>query len=159
MQGCTAFSNPHGFMEVTLLALRIVLVILLYAFLGLIVILLWRDVRSAATTEATPATREWPARLVVVDELDSVQAGAAFSLRPYTTIGRAPANHIEIADSYCSAEHALVLWRNGQWWIEDRDSRNGTQLNGEIIGAATVLSPGDVIRIGRAQLRFEADTL
>jgi len=144
-------------MEVALLLLRIVIIILLYAFLGLIVILLWRDVRSAALRESAPAERVRPARLVVIEGVDGSESGAAYPLKPITSIGRAPTNLIELADTYCSAEHALVLWRNGQWWLEDRGSRNGTLLNGDVVETPVILSAGDVIRIGRAHLHFEVD--
>ena len=36
---------------------------------------------------------------------------------------------MSISDPYASGEHSLVAWRSGQWWLEDRDSRNGTLLN------------------------------
>ena len=144
-------------MEVTLLVLRIVLIILLYAFLGLIVVLLWRDVRSAAAGQTAPATRERPARMIVVEGVEGVQTGETYALKPYTSIGRASTNTIEMPDTYCSAEHALVVWRGNQWWIEDRDSRNGTQLNDIPIEAPTIVSAGDVIRIGRVRLRFEVE--
>jgi hypothetical protein len=142
------------FMEVALLVLRVITIVSLYAFFGVIVILLWRDVRSAARRES-PAARERPARLVVIEGVASTASGTTYSLQPFTSIGRAPTNAIELADSYCSAEHALVLWRDGQWWLEDRDSRNGTRLNGETIDSPVVLSAGDLIHIGRAQMRFE----
>ena len=144
-------------MEVTLLVLRIAIIILLYAFLGLIAILLWRDVRGAALRESAPAARERPARLVMIESADGVASGATYALRPFTSIGRAPTNLIELADTYCSAEHALVLWRSGQWWLEDRGSRNGTLLNGEPVETPVILSAGDVIRIGRAHMRFEVE--
>ncbi|HEY4691637.1 MAG TPA: FHA domain-containing protein [Anaerolineae bacterium] len=142
-------------MEVVLLILRILLIVLLYAFLGLVVILLWRDVRHAAQREAASATRTRPARLIVVDGNDGTQPGTAFPLKPFTSIGRAPANTIELGDTYCSAEHALIIWRNNQWWLEDRGSRNGTLLNDVSIDAPVVLSAGDLIRVGRVRMRFD----
>ena len=143
-------------MELVLLIIRIILIVLLYAFLGAIVILLWHDVRSAAISQTTPAARERPARLVVVEGVDGLEPGAAYPLKPYTPIGRAPGNAVELPDTYCSAEHALVVWRNNQWWIEDRDSRSGTLLNDVSVETATVLSTGDELRFGRVRMRFEA---
>ncbi len=144
-------------MEVALLLLRITLIILLYAFLGLIVVLLWRDVRGAVQRETTPATRVRPARLVALDGADRLAANSVYSLKPITSIGRAPTNTIELADTYCSAEHALVVWRNNQWWLEDRGSRNGTLLNDVAVDAPVIIGAGDVIRIGRVRLRFEVE--
>ena len=144
-------------MEVALLILRIVLIILLYAFLGLIAILLWRDVRSASLREASSAAAVRPARLVIVEGVDGLEPGAVYSLKPYTSIGRAPVNTIELADTYCSAEHALVRWQNNQWWLEDRGSRNGTTLNDVSVETPVIIGGGDMIRIGRVRLRFETD--
>ena len=144
-------------MEVALLLARILLIVLLYAFLGLIVILLWRDVRSATRRETTATNRPRPARLVLLDHVDGMRDGDALALKPYTSIGRAPSNTIELPDSYCSAEHALIVWRNNQWWLEDRDSRNGTLLNDFSIDVPVVIGAGDVIRLGRVRMRLEVE--
>ena len=89
------------------------------------------------------------------------QAGEGFTpdqvlpLLSYTTLGRAESNTIVVADPYASAEHAVVAWRGGQWWLEDRDSRNGTLLNNLAIDEPLVIGQGDVIGIGHLQFRFE----
>jgi pSer/pThr/pTyr-binding forkhead associated (FHA) protein len=145
-------------MEVALLLSRILLIVLLYAFLGLIVVLLWRDVRSAEQRETSAAARARPARLVMIENGDGPAHDTTIPLKPYTSIGRASTNTIELADTYCSAEHALVSWRSNQWWLEDRGSRNGTLLNDVSVDAPVVLSADDVIRIGRVSLRFEMET-
>ncbi len=144
-------------MEVALLLTRILLIVLLYAFLGLIVVLLWRDLRGAEQRESSTATRARPARLVMIESGNGTAHETAISLKPYTSIGRASTNTIELADTYCSAEHALVTWRNNQWWLEDRGSRNGTMLNDISVDTPVVLSSDDVIRIGRVSLRFETE--
>ena len=144
-------------MEVALLLIRILLILLLYAFLGLIVVLLWRDVRSTARRETASASRPRPARLVLLDHVDGMRDGDVFALKPFTSIGRAPSNTIELPDTYCSAEHALIVWRNNQWWLEDRDSRNGTMLNDVPVDDPAVIGGGDVIRMGRVRLRLEVE--
>ena len=144
-------------MEVALLLLRILLILALYAFLALVVVLLWRDVRAAAQRESASAARMRPARLVVIDAADGLADGTAFPLKPYTSIGRAATNTIELIDTYCSAEHALVAWRSDQWWLEDRGSRNGTLLNDISVDTPVVIGTGDVIRIGRVRMRFEVE--
>ena len=144
-------------MEVALLLIRIFLIGLLYAFLGLIVVLLWRDVRSAAQRDTAPAARPRAAHLMLMESGDDVQPGTAYALKTLTTIGRASSNTIELTDTYCSAEHALVAWRGSQWWLEDRGSRNGTLLNDISVDTPVVLSSGDVIRIGRVRMRFDVE--
>ncbi len=139
--------------DILLLALRVAMTALLYAFLGTVIVFLWRDMRRASATQARPGPS---GRLVVIACPDeSPAAGAFFSLLPVTSIGRAPTNTIVLTDTYASAQHALLAWREGQWWLEDLGSRNGTLLNGEPVTVSTVVSSGDVIGIGRTELRLE----
>jgi pSer/pThr/pTyr-binding forkhead associated (FHA) protein len=138
-------------MDLLLLALRVLLAILLYAFLAAVMLMLWRDLRQAATSGET--TRPSGRLVVVHAEDETLAVGDAFPLQPVTSIGRAPDNTVLIPDSYVSAQHALLTWREGQWWLEDRGSKNGTLLNGARIGAPTVISAGDVISMGRTQLK------
>ncbi|MFO7663932.1 MAG: FHA domain-containing protein [Chloroflexota bacterium] len=80
---------------------------------------------------------------------------SVFELSPVTTIGRNARNTIVLDDSYVSGEHALLVWRDAQWWLEDQNSRNGTLLNDTPINEAVVISPGDILTIGNIQLKLE----
>jgi pSer/pThr/pTyr-binding forkhead associated (FHA) protein len=51
----------------------------------------------------------------------------------------------------------LLSWKEEQWWLEDQGSRNGTLLNGTRIVDPTVVSTGDVIGIGRTELKLELE--
>lgn len=142
-------------MDVLLLALRLLLVIVLYTFLGAVLLMLWRDLRQ---TVANREAEHPKGRLVVLHTEDETLAvGTAFSLQLVTSLGRSPNNTIIIPDTFASAQHALLTWREAQWWLEDQNSRNGTQLNGERISDPTVVSTGDVIGVGRTQLKLELE--
>lgn len=142
-------------MDVLLLALRLLMAVLLYAFLAAVLLMLWRDLQQA--TVGHEAIRS-SGQLVVLRAEDSELAeGTVFALQPVTSIGRAPTNTITIPDSYASAQHALLTLKEGQWWLEDRDSRNGTLLNSARINEATVVSAGDIIGIGRTELKLELE--
>jgi pSer/pThr/pTyr-binding forkhead associated (FHA) protein len=143
-------------MDILLLVLRLLLAGLLYAFLGAVLLILWRDLRQS-TAERPEARPE--SRLVVLDGTgeadDQLAAGTAFSLQPVTSIGRSASNTVVIPDTYASSQHALLTWREGQWWLEDRNSRNGTRLNGEPVEEPALVSAGDVIGVGRTKLKLE----
>ena len=142
-------------MDILLLALRILMAILLYAFLATVLVMLWRDLRQSTTSReaARPG-----GQLVVLHAADeALTAGIAFPLQPITSIGRSPTNTIPVPDTYASAQHTLLTLREGQWWLEDMDSRNGTLLNGVRISGPTVVSAGDVVGVGRTQLKLELD--
>jgi hypothetical protein len=142
-------------MDILLLVLRILLAILLYAFLAAVLLMLWRDLRQTAA--ATETTRPG-GRLVVLHAPDeTLDVGTAFPLQPVTSMGRSPVNTIPIPDSYASGQHSLLTWREGQWWLEDQDSRNGTLLNDTRISSPTVVSAGDVIGVGRTKLKLELE--
>lgn len=141
-------------MEVVIFVVRIVLTGLLYAFLAALFVLLWRDLHGAR--QAVVATgRERPARLRVTQAGEGFTLDQALPLAAFTTIGRSDSNAIRVADPYASAEHAIVAWRSGQWWLEDRGSRNGTLLNAIAVDEPLVIGPGDVIGIGHLQFKFE----
>ncbi len=45
-------------------------------------------------------------------------------------LGRGEECDIRFTDPRVSSNHAEVFWENGQWWIRDLDSRNGTYHDG-----------------------------
>ncbi|MGD2148955.1 MAG: FHA domain-containing protein, partial [Anaerolineae bacterium] len=114
-------------MDILLLVLRLALAGVLYAFLAAILLMLWRDLQQAAA-HREPA--QHAGHLVVVqtagEEAEEPAVGALLPLRPVTSIGRSPGNTIVIPDTYASSQHALLTWREGQWWLADQNSRNGT---------------------------------
>lgn len=137
-------------MPALLLTLRIILAILLYAFLALTLYVIAVDLRRRAreTPVACP-----DATLIVEAE---TPPELHFTLRPVTAIGRTGDNHIVIDDTFASSNHAIIAWRDDAWWVEDLDSHNGTFLNDEQITEPRLLVSGDRIGIGETVLRFES---
>jgi len=48
-------------------------------------------------------------------------------------IGRGEECDIQFNDPQVSSNHAEVFWEDGQWWVKDLGSKNGTYLNGSRI--------------------------
>jgi hypothetical protein len=142
-------------MDVLIFLVRLLFSALLYVFLGAVFFLLWRDIKTSTRHQIAPAVRERPGQLRVLRGHNGFNEGMLLTLTPFTTIGRSDNNSIVISDPYASGEHALLTWRNGQWWLEDRDSRNGTLLNDMPVDTPLIVSHGDVIGIGQMQLKFE----
>jgi hypothetical protein len=148
-----------------LLLLKIAFLILLYLFIWRVVRTASRDLRAPQESfvlapqrpsAPQPKRREPAGRLVVVKSpalpdgeerlLDSVPL----------TVGRSGANDIPLeTDEYASTLHARVEPRRDGIWIQDVGSTNGTFVNGVRVQAPRKLTPGDVIRIGETDLRFE----
>jgi Nif-specific regulatory protein len=70
------------------------------------------------------------------------------------TVGRAPTNRVVLRDDLCSREHAEVFSADGEWFVRDLGSLNGTHLNGESVRADRPLRPLDEVRFGRTRLVF-----
>jgi len=69
------------------------------------------------------------------------------------TIGRRPTNDIHIDNLAVSGQHAAVISIGNDAFLEDLDSTNGTLVNGKPV-KKHVLQHGDVIEIGKYQLKF-----
>ena len=69
-------------------------------------------------------------------------------------IGRHPDNQIVLdQDVYVSTYHAEIFYKDGYYWLQDANSRNGTLKNNSVLTEPVPLEPGDVVTIGRT--RFE----
>ena len=69
------------------------------------------------------------------------------------TIGRLPDNTVRIDNLAVSGHHARISWEQEHYVLEDLGSLNGTYVNNERVGKAT-LKHGDEISLGRVVLRF-----
>lgn len=134
---------------ILLLIMRVLLALLLYAFLALLLIFLWRDFRRGEQSEESLPD----AHLLVEVGPDP---GKVFPLGRDNTLGRSAENDVRLPDETVSAQHARVSFGQGMWWIEDLGSRNGTLLNQSALEQPAVLSSGDRIDVGQVRLTFKS---
>lgn len=142
--------------DALLLALRLLASALLLLFFGIVILFLWRDL-YVARAEVETRTRQRGRLVIIGVEEGNLPIGKSYPLLPLTSLGRSPTNTVILEDSFASAEHALITLRDGQWWLEDRGSSNGTLLNGYLVEEPVVLSAGDIITIGRVTLKLELE--
>jgi pSer/pThr/pTyr-binding forkhead associated (FHA) protein len=138
-----------------LLALRCLAALLLLAFLGLVVWLVFQDMRLTAAAVARQGQTQGHLR-VVANTAEQPAVGTIFPLLPVTRLGRAASSTIVLDEGYVSMEHALIVQRGRQWLLEDLGSRNGTLLNEVLVspGETAVVSSGDVVGIGSVRFRL-----
>jgi hypothetical protein len=155
--------------------LKYALLALLYLFFARVLWAVWSEVRGPragslapareigpdgvdATTPAPNATQPAPARarrrpkgqikrLVVVAPRE--RKGASFTIGGEITIGRAPTCTISVLDdSFVSQLHARFFHSDGNTWVEDLGSTNGSYLNGARFDGAQPVGKGDRIQFG-----------
>jgi CheY-like chemotaxis protein len=72
----------------------------------------------------------------------------------WTTIGRADGNDFQIAEASISGRHCEVKLRGDELIVRDLQSTNGTFAGGQKISEG-VVKPGQTLRVGEVELRFE----
>lgn len=78
-----------------------------------------------------------------------LKKGSIVPIYKETTIGRGKDNTIVIDDPFVSTRHARIILKNNSYFLEDRNSTNGTVLNGEKLTNITKLKKEDQIEIGK----------
>lgn len=72
-----------------------------------------------------------------------------------TTVGRLEDNAFQISEPSVSSHHCELTRRGAELLVRDLNSTNGTFINGEKVAEA-VLKPGQILRLGQVEMRFES---
>lgn len=132
-------------------------IILLWLFFMWVVRAVWVEVRplkrrSRRRDRVDPVTdgkgrRARRLNLHVIRPDD--QAGRVHDIGDEVTVGRAPGCGVPIDyDTYASQLHARLFRLDGDLWVEDLGSTNGTWVNTVRITERTKLAKGDLLQVG-----------
>ena len=155
--------------EEVLLALKIAFLVLLYLFI-------WRIVRTARREVQEPQIGADDSMLLTPEQARELRLAAARKIGHLVvvtspaldeesevplnaeplTVGRDGENDVPLpGDSFASAAHARFDPRADGVWLEDVGSTNGTYVNGVKLKRPKRLEPGDIVKIGETDFRFE----
>ena len=137
--------------EGAIFLLRLLAGLSLLAFLLALFIVIWRNLLQL---EKGAAQAPAACGCLIREEPPAADGPERWLLQPIVTLGRAEGNAIVVNDEFASAQHARITLDGGKWWLEDRQSRNGTHLNDDKILRPTILADGDVIGIGTYRFRI-----
>ena len=149
--------------------LKLCFLALLYLFFMRVLRAVWAEMRTptpVATAPAQPAARSWgggtrsPAqatrssgRLKVIEPAET--KGQTYELGDELTVGRAGGCQITLDDTFVSQLHARVFRRDGQLYVEDLGSTNGTFLNRKKVTAPVAVRKGDRLQIGKTVMELQ----
>jgi pSer/pThr/pTyr-binding forkhead associated (FHA) protein len=154
--------------ESLLTILKFCFLALLYLFFFRVLRAVWAELKpsvQAAPAPAAPRPRSReragraarsgpPTKLAVVEPKE--QAGRVYALGDELTVGRAAGCQVALAsDSYVSQLHARVFTRDGQLYVEDLGSTNGTYLNRKKVSGPMLVRRGDRLQIGKTVLEAQ----
>jgi hypothetical protein len=149
-------------LEPLAVALKFGFLAVLYLFLLWVTRMALRDLRGTASPgyetgyhEVRDGDRGATDAFLVVLQGGGLSEGEHFDLFGGLSLGRSADADVRLDDRYASGLHARVFNRSGTYFVEDMDSTNGTLLNSRELHGEAELNPGDVIRIGDTEFRFE----
>jgi hypothetical protein len=144
--------------EGVLTVLKFCLLALIYLFLARVVWVVSTELRGTPAVAAAPpeparagrgSRKGWRVTIVEPEE----DRGTAFAVDGELTIGRAGGCGITLSsDTFVSQVHARVFDRDGDLYVEDLGSTNGTYVNGAPVQAPTKLRRGDRVRVGQTEI-------
>jgi len=132
------------------IVLRLLVVLSAYAFIGWIGYVIFSDFNRQITVDKKQSTVP-PIKLEAVFNQVITQKGFE---KQEIIIGRNPACDFPLNDETISLRHCKLAYYRKQWWAEDLDSTNGTLLNGTPLTTPTVITEGDELQFGRAQIKI-----
>jgi hypothetical protein len=152
--------------DALLTILKFCFLAVLYLFFVRVLRAVWAELRGvpvAAPASAGPAAGRAPAartpwgsrngsRLRVVEPAD--RRGESYDLGDELTLGRAGGCQVTIDDTYVSQLHARLFRREGQYYVEDLGSTNGTYLNRRKVTAPIAIRKGDRLQVGKTVLEL-----
>ncbi len=147
--------------EAVLTVLKFCFLALLYLFLYRVLRLTLRELRAPALTAepagvptAAPPRRERrpepraALRLRILEPAS--RRGETHTIDREVTVGRGGGCALVLADdTYVSQLHARLFQQNGEGYVEDLGSTNGTYVNGKQIKGVTRLKRGDQVQFGQ----------
>ena len=154
--------------------LKLCFLALLYLFFMRVLRAVWAEMRAptvahqaVAAPQAQPAARGWAGgnarsggshakasgRLRIIEPPET--KGQTYELDDELTVGRAGGCHITLDDTFVSQLHARVFRRDGQLYVEDLGSTNGTYLNRKKVTAPIAIRKGDRLQIGKTVMELQ----
>ncbi|OIV37257.1 FHA domain-containing protein [Mangrovactinospora gilvigrisea] len=109
--------------------------------------------RQQAPRSSGRQRRGQPSTLVITA---GTLAGTTVALQGQTiSLGRAHDSTIVLDDDYASSRHARIYPdRDGQWFVEDLGSTNGTFLGQARVTSPMPIQPGAPVRIGKTVIEL-----
>lgn len=133
------------------LIFKYIFIVIIYLFILSIIRLIYLDIRGIGTTSLDNSVY-----LKLINRKDSLpfKVKEYYPLDDLVSLGRGNENKIIIKDPYVSKNHLKIVEDEGNYYLEDLNSANGTYLNGDKIMDVIELKNGDRIRIGQVEFLY-----
>jgi pSer/pThr/pTyr-binding forkhead associated (FHA) protein len=138
---------------IIILILRASAAICLYAFLGFTIFIIWKDLFRKENKIENHLDETIYFNILNTDESYCFSDKEIF-------IGRSKTAQIQLVDDDAvSNMHSRIFSKGSSWWVEDLQSTNGTNVNGNPIVIPTTIASADQIKCGNTiiEIHFSND--
>lgn len=145
---------------------------IIYLFIFCIIVLIYKDIKRSVSEkdeeeyedeEYEEEDEEEPEYTAIIKHIKSRES-SGFGLKSKYRIGAGPIIvgrsedcDISIPDTYLSQMHFKITCVDGDWFIEDLKSKNGTFVNDIRVRKPALLKDGDIISFGDVQFEFHPE--
>lgn len=134
---------------------KYIFVFAVYMFILSIVRLIYLDINDAKRRESSSGAGFAYLKLVNLRRNLDFKMHESYSIKESALIGRSKRCQVYIDDPYMSKNHAKIFLRDGQFYIEDLGSTNGSFLNGRRLPDHPVkLKDSDKLSFGNISFIF-----
>lgn len=140
---------------IVLTVLKFLFIALMYLFIARAIRVIHMDLvgprvpKQQGKSSAGKPVRRTKGAPRVVAVLESGKPERMFTLEEELTFGRAEHASVQLDDTYVSTIHTRLFIKDGQWFVEDVGSTNGTYLNRVKVTSPTPIAIGDEVRVGK----------
>lgn len=130
---------------------KYIFIIIIYLFIFTIIRLIYLDIRSMDSFSL--AGRPY---LKLVNRKDSLSYKVRdhYVIDEEISLGRDKDNDIFLKDPFISKQHMIIVRDEGNYFLEDLNSANGTFINQEKVEDVVPLKNGDIIEVGNIEFLF-----
>ncbi len=130
---------------------KYIFIVIIYLFIFSIIRLIYLDIRGMGGIASDNKVY-----LKLINRKDSLpfKIKEYYSIDETISLGRHGDNYIVVKDPFVSKRHFQITEDEGEYYLEDLNSANGTYLNGDRIFDVVKLNDGDIIRIGQIEFLF-----
>lgn len=130
---------------------KYIFIVIIYLFIFSIIRLIYLDIRS--TDSFSLAGRPYLKLLNRRDSL-SYKIKDHYVVEDKISLGRDKHNEIVLRDPFISKNHLVIVKDEGNYFLEDLNSANGTYINQEKVEDVVQLTNGDVLEVGNIEFLF-----
>ncbi len=142
--------------DIANLSLEFIVWILRVALVGLIYLFVWRIFRTMIRGDQNMPVFVGTNAFLILQRPGAtlLPRNKVYEIYDNSVLGRKSDCAVILNDPLISDHHAIITKQHTVWRLRDLGSTNKTYINGLQVNSETALTDGDIIAIGRVELRL-----